>query len=332
MTSGLHHEPVSRATSGSPDRPIVPDGSSGTGNSVGDAGPAGTGGSGDLPVWRELVGEARERLQGADCHHPDQEARWLVEQAGGMSAAELQLALDRPATEAAVTGLRSMIDRRLAGEPLQYVLGRWSFRSLELVVDRRVLIPRPETEVLVDAGLAECDRLGATTVVDLGTGSGAIALSLLVERPHLEVWATDASAEALAVAGTNLAEVGVASARCHLVEGVWFEALPEALRGRIDVVVSNPPYVAEREMDELPAEVRGWEPGEALVAGPEGLDALAAVVAEAPSWLARPGALLCEMAPHQARTVAALASDAGFTSISVWPDLTGRDRILHARL
>jgi release factor glutamine methyltransferase len=284
------------------------------------------------PTWRELVVGATQRLQAAGQENAGQEARWLVEQAAGLSAAELRLALDRLAGQAAVSALPDMVDRRVAGEPLQYVLGRWSFRSLDLVVDRRVLIPRPETEQLVEAALEECDRLGARTVVDLGTGSGAIALSLLVERPRLDVWATDVSPDALAVARANLDGLGDASARGHLAEGAWFDALPGDLRGRIDVVVSNPPYVAEPEMAELSPEVRDWEPRLALAAGPEGLDALATVVAAAPGWLARPGSLLCEMAPHQSRPVADMATEAGFTSVSVWPDLTGRDRILHARL
>jgi release factor glutamine methyltransferase len=284
------------------------------------------------PTWRELVVGATQRLQAAGHGNASQEAQWLVEHAGGLGAVELRLALDRPASRLAVESVSELLDRRVAGEPLQYVLGRWSFRTLDLVVDRRVLIPRPETEQLVETALVECDRLGATTAVDLGTGSGAIALSLLVERPDLEVWATDVSPDALAVARTNLNELGTVSTRCHLAEGAWFDALPGHLRGSIDVVVSNPPYVAEPEMTELPDEVRAWEPSEALAAGPEGLDALATIVAAAPGWLARPGALLCEMAPHQSRQVADMATEAGFTSVSVWPDLTGRDRILHARL
>jgi release factor glutamine methyltransferase len=283
-------------------------------------------------TWRQMATSAAARLRAAAQGNASQEARWLVEHAGGLSAVGLQLVFDRPAPADAVTALAPLLERRLRGEPLQYVLGRWSFRSLDLAVDRRVLIPRPETEMLVEAALAEIDRLGATTAVDLGTGSGAIALSLLVERPRLDVWATDASADALAVARTNLDALGEASVRGHLVEGPWFEALPDALRGTIDVVVSNPPYVAAGEMADLSPQVRDWEPHQALAAGPEGLDALAAIVAVAPGWLARPGALLCEMAPHQARAVTVMAAEAGFTSVSVWPDLAGRDRILHARL
>lgn len=285
-----------------------------------------------VPTWVELLTHVASQLRLAGRDNADQEARWLVERAGGFDAAGLQLALRQAVPHGSAELLREMVDRVVASEPLQYVLGRWSFRSLELQVDQRVLIPRPETELLVEAALAECDRLGAKIAVDLGTGSGAIALSLLVERPGLEVWATDVSSDALSVASANLADVGHAADRGHLARGAWFDALPEGLRGKVDVVASNPPYVAEPEMTELPSEVREWEPHEALVSGPAGLDDLAAIVAAAPDWLARPGALLCEMAPHQTHTVEAMARDAGFTSVSIWPDLAGRDRTLRARL
>src|SRR5690606_38267662 len=140
--------------------------------------------------------------------------------------------------------LDAMLARRERGEPLQYVMGRWGFRSLDLLVDDRVLIPRPETEVLAGLALDEVRRLGAPIAVDLGTGSGAIALSLAAEQPGLEVWGTDASEDALAVARANLAGLGRAATRVRLVAGDWFAALPAELAGRIGVVVSNPPYVA----------------------------------------------------------------------------------------
>jgi release factor glutamine methyltransferase len=286
----------------------------------------------EAPAWRELVVHAREKLAAAGIANAGQEARWIAEQAGGFAAAELVLAMDASVTERCGTHFHLMLERRLAGEPLQYVLGRWGFRSLDLLVDRRVLIPRPETEALAEAALAECERLDARLAVDLGTGSGAIALALAAERARLEVWATDASADALAVARANLAGLGRAAARVRLAEGSWFAALPDELRGRFDVVVSNPPYVRADEMDELPDEVRGWEPELALVSGPDGLDDLATIVAEAPGWLARPGALLLEIDPRQAGPVQRLARAAGFTAVSVWPDLTGRDRIVQARL
>jgi release factor glutamine methyltransferase len=225
-----------------------------------------------------------------------------------------------------------MLERRLAGEPLQYVLGRWGFRKLDLFLDRRVLIPRPETEALVESALAECDRLGAELAVDLGTGSGAIALAMASERVGLEVWATDASSDALDVARANLAGLGRPATRVRLAEGSWFAALPEDLRGRIDVIVSNPPYVIDAEMDELPDEVRGWEPEIALVSGTKGLDDIELILTEAPTWLTRPGALLLEIDPRQASAVQRMARQAGFTSATVWPDLTGRDRIVQARI
>lgn len=287
----------------------------------------------DTVAWRELVAEAQDKLRAAGVDNAAQEARWLAERAGGFEPAELPLALDRPVTVRSATFFVQMLDRRVAGEPLQYVLGRWSFRTLELYVDRRVLIPRPETEVLVELALAECDRLGAQVAVDLGTGSGAIALALARERPGLgEVWATDASPDALAVARANLAGLGRAAARVRMVEGSWFAALPEDLRGAVDVLVSNPPYVAPDEMAELPAEVRDWEPVQALRAADDGMADIAVIVAAAPGWLAWPGALLVEMAPRQTAEAQRLARLAGFGSVSVWPDLAGRDRILLARL
>lgn len=285
-----------------------------------------------LTTWREVLANATGRLAEAGNDNAVQEARWIVERATGLQAAELQLALDEPATVRAATFCRQMLERRLTGEPLQYVLGRWAFRKLELYVDRRVLIPRPETELLAEAALSECDRLGAGLAVDLGTGSGAIALTLAVERPGTDVWATDVSADALAVARSNLAGLGRAATGVRMTEGAWFEALPAELRGRCDVIVSNPPYVAPEEMAELPDDVREWEPEVALLAADRGLADLATILAEAPVWLARPGVVLLEMAPHQTDEAQQLARDAGFTSVSVWPDLAGRDRILRARL
>ena len=211
-------------------------------------------------------------------------------------------------------------------------MARWGFRSHDLYVDRRVLIPRPETEVLAQLALDECRRLDAAVAVDLGTGSGALAVALAAERPGLEVWGTDVSGDALAVARANLAGLGGAATRIRLAAGSWFGALPTELAGRIDVIVTNPPYVSEAEMAELPDDVRDWEPREALSAGPTGLEDVEQIVSEAPGWLARPGSLLVELAPHEAATARARALRSGFGSATVWPDLAGRDRIVLARL
>ncbi len=160
--------------------------------------------------------------------------------------------------------------RRAGGEPRQYVLGSWAFHDLTLMVDTRVLIPRPETEQTVEFALGEANRLGirsgrrnpwdgtdtSALVADLGTGSGAIALALVTRLGDAQVWATDRSAGAVAVARANLAGIGSAATRVRIVEGDWFDALPDELRGSFDLIVSNPPYVAERELADLPPEVR----------------------------------------------------------------------------
>jgi release factor glutamine methyltransferase len=201
-----------------------------------------------------------------------------------------------------------------------------------------VLIPRPETEVVAGLALDELDRMrpraeaaGRTlTAVDLGTGSGAIGLAVAAERERVDVWLTDASGDALAVARANTVGLGRAATRVRIVEGEWFAALPADLAGVVDVVVSNPPYVATD--DELPSVVRDWEPASALFAGADGLDDLRVLVAEAPLWLAPGGALVLELAPSQAPSVAALALAHGFAEAEVRPDLSGRDRAVVARL
>jgi release factor glutamine methyltransferase len=222
-----------------------------------------------------------------------------------------------------------MVERRRAGEPLQYVLGSWGFRTLDLRVDRRVLIPRPETEWVVEQALSRLPADRPTTVVDLGTGSGAIALSIAVERPSATVVATDASPDALAVARANLAGAGRPARRVSLHQGSWWDAVPADLRGTIDLVVSNPPYVSPD--DDLPPEVADWEPVDALVPGPTGLEALEVIVAGAPAWLRPGGWLVCEIGETQGAAVLRLASEAGFVRPEVLPDLTGRDRILIGR-
>ncbi|MDP1805853.1 MAG: peptide chain release factor N(5)-glutamine methyltransferase, partial [Acidimicrobiales bacterium] len=238
---------------------------------------------------------------------------------------------DDPATEREVRHYDDMVGRRTAGEPLQYVLGRWGFRTLDLLVDHRVLIPRPETEGVVEHALDAIGNLDrSAVVVDLGTGSGAIALSLAAERwPHVEVWATDVSADALAVARANLAGLGRRSSVVRVVEGDWYAALPDDLRGRVDVIISNPPYVAAT--DALPTEVADWEPTSALVPGPSGLEDIEVIVAGAMEWLTADGTLVVEIGEGQGEATVALAAAAGFAHAAVRPDLAGRPRALVAQ-
>lgn len=276
--------------------------------------------------WHDLLAEAEAALGDRG------EAKRLVERASGYDARELPLHLREAVPARAVPFFRQMVSRRQAGEPLQYVVGRWGFRTLDLLVDRRVLIPRPETEVVAGIALAEVARLGIRRpplIVDLGTGSGAIALAVATERPDATVWATDASVEALQVARANLAGAGSRVAtRVSLVAGHWYAALPAALAGTVDVVVSNPPYVAAGEG--LPAEVAAWEPAAALYAGPAGTEAVAEIVAGARQWLRPGGALVVEIAPHQAAFAVEAARGAGLREPRVEPDLAGRPRVLVA--
>ena len=285
------------------------------------------------PSWRQLRDGAVARLAAAGVDDPTQEVRWIAERASGRSPAEQVAALDLAVTDREATVVDQLVRRREAGEPLQYVVGSWGFRTLDLLVDQRVLIPRPETEIVaglaIDAAAAVVGR--PALVVDLGTGSGAIALSVAAERwPHVEVWATDVSADALAVARANLAGLGRRSSVVRLVEGDWFTALPEDLRGRVDVLVSNPPYVAAT--DPLPPEVAKWEPTLALHSGIDGLDDLRRIIADAPRWLTRGGVLVTEIGEAQGEAVVALATGAGLVDATIAPDLAGRDRALVARL
>ncbi len=261
------------------------------------------------------------------------QARWLCEVASGCDGEEFLEILEQPATQGCVAHLDSMLARLHAGEPLQYVLGRWGFRHLDLMVDRRVLIPRPETETVVEIALERARSMRFPIIcADLGTGSGAIGLSLATELPieGVTVWMTDRSSDALDVARANAAGIGRAGANVRMAQGEWFDALPDELHGQLAIVVSNPPYVSADDRDLEPI-VRDWEPPEALFGGTDGLDEIRQLVAAAPLWLRPGGWLVIEMgASHGDRTIDLLRA-AGFEEISVSRDLTDRDRIAVGR-
>jgi release factor glutamine methyltransferase len=224
-----------------------------------------------------------------------------------------------------------MVARYRTGEPLQYVLGEWSFRRLTLAVDRRVLIPRPETELVAEVAIELSARFEPTrTVADLGTGSGAIGLSMAYELPRegTVVWITDASVDAIDVARSNLAGIGPAAANVRVAHGSWFEALADDIR--FDVIVSNPPYVAVGS-PELDPSVGDWEPSNALFAGSDGLDDIRTIVAGAPGRLRPGGALVLEIGADQGPSVGDILRRAGFVDVEVRSDLSGRDRIAIAR-
>ena len=223
-----------------------------------------------------------------------------------------------PAAEQAFTAL---CQRRLAGEPVAYLLGHQEFFGLDLVVDARVLVPRPDTETLVEWAL-ELHGPQPLKMVDLGTGSGAIALALQQARPAWQVWAVDASAQALAVAQLNAQRLGLP---IRLQAGNWLEGVA----GRFDLIVSNPPYIAQGDAH-LPALAQ--EPQSALVAGADGLDDLRRIIAQAPPCLNPGGWLLLEHGHDQAAAVQNLLAEAGLVEVQSRADLAGTARCSGARL
>lgn len=278
-------------------------------------------------TWRRLWDQTAEALGDRVA------ARWVCERAGSFDGDELLFALDEPATQRMVAHLDAIVARCRAGEPLQYALGRWGFRHLDVLVDRRVLIPRPETEFVVEVALGLVDRAAARRVVaDLGTGSGVIGLSLAAELPlaGTEVWLTDVSGDALDVARANLAGLGRAAANVRVAEGDWFSALPSDLRGALDLVVSNPPYVADGD-PELSPSVADWEPHRALFAGADGLDAVRTIASAAPEWLRPGGWLVLEIGHQQGESAAELVRAGGLVEVEVLADLAGRERVVRAR-
>lgn len=291
--------------------------------------------------WAALIREGAARLGEALGSDRAQESRWIVERVSGYEANELRLNETELVSARSVSFFDALLARRCAGEPLQYVLGRWQFRHLELVVDRNVLIPRPETEIVAEAAIdvakshvAQRKQLGipsAVRVLDLGTGSGAIALSVTTEVPQSLVWATDISAGALSVARANLAGLGRAATRVTMLEGAWFSALPNDLRASFSVIVSNPPYVAESERADLAPDVLDWEPHSALFANDGGRSDIAILIDEAQAWLEPGGTLIVEMAPHQTAWAAERALVNNYVDIAIAKDLAGRDRALVAK-
>ena len=280
------------------------------------------------PSVRAALKLGRETLARRFPSDARREALFLL--AGVLDVAPGSLALqeDRRLREPELAEYESRLGRRLAGEPLQYIEGRAAFRELWLRVDRSVLIPRPETEQLVECVLDWCRGREALRGLDLGTGSGAIAISLAREGRFHRVVAVDISAAALKVAGINVREAGLEDG-VDLRLGSLFDAVDPA--ERFDVIVSNPPYIAEAEAGTLPDEVREWEPEMALYAGSTGLEVIEQIVTAAPRHLETGGLLALEVAPGVAEAALALVrrSD-GCGRERVQRDLSGSERIVLA--
>ena len=262
---------------------------------------------------------------------PASDAEELLSRLLGVGRGDLRTRAGEPLQAELANRLEQQLARRLAGEPVQYITGRAAFRSLDLAVDRRVLVPRPETEWLVEAVLeylrTEAPAARPPRVLDLGTGSGCIALSIAHELPRAEVVATDASEDALALARANAEALGL---RVTFLHGDWLEAL--ASDERFDAIVANPPYISPREADALPRDVRDFEPHSALFAGDDGLADLREIVDRAPRHLRAGGLLALELDETRAAEVAGWFEGArDWRGAEVRPDLAGRPRILLAK-
>lgn len=271
-----------------------------------------------VTIGAALASGAR-RLTAAGCDTPRLDAELLLAAAldpfGGVDRARLVLDRDRPVKEPVCARYEAMLERRAGSEPVAYILGRRHFRRLELRVDPRVLIPRPETELLVEVGLEAPEK---AAVVDVGTGSGAVALALKDERPDLLVRGTDLSADALAVAQENAAALGLQ---------VWFNHTDLLDDAPADVVLANLPYVPDGA--ELPRDVAGFEPASALFAGGDGLDVVRRLVERVTPGRVR--LLALEIGPEQAGEVAGLLRAAAWPAVEVRADLAGRDRVVVGR-
>jgi release factor glutamine methyltransferase len=270
---------------------------------------------------REALDSAVIAIAAAGSDTPRLDAELLLAEALGVGRTTLFTDPHREVTGPAVRAFQGAVRRRsVMREPVAYILGRKGFRHIDLQVDARVLVPRPETELLVEIGLTLPE---GARVVDVGTGSGAIALALKHERPDLEVVATDVSAGALQVARSNAAALGL---EVELVEGDLLAGVQDA-----DAILSNPPYVADGERASLPAEIVRHEPAGALFAGADGLDVIRRLVPAAAAALTTGGLLAIEIGAGQAGEVAALLRDAGFAEVHPRADLAGIERVVVGR-
>jgi release factor glutamine methyltransferase len=256
---------------------------------------------------------------------PRLDAELLAAHAFGLSRVQLYTQFDRPLSAEELAAFRELVKRRQAGEPVAYLTGHKEFWSLDLVVDRRVLIPRPDTETAVEEALARLTAGEPARVADVGTGSGAIALALASTRPELAVFASDLSEEALAVARANAERLGLA---VTFVQGSLLA--PLAPFAPFDLVVANLPYVRAGDLAGLPPEVR-FEPASALDGGGDGLDLVRALVGEASGALRPGGRLVLEIGAGQAAAASEMCRAAGFEDVGIHADLGGIERVVSAR-
>lgn len=269
----------------------------------------------------------RDRFRSGDVETPELDARLLAETAFGLDPLELSSSEKSEAPSEALARLDTMAERRLAGEPVARILGHKEFYGLDFVLNEATLVPRPETEQLVELGLKAIVGLDAPQILDLGTGSGCIAIALLVNAPKARAVATDLSPEALDAARENAERHGVID-RLELRTGSWCG--PLALTEAFDLAVSNPPYVETEIIGQLPPEVSEHDPALALDGGEDGLSAYRSIADTIAGHLKPGGTLLVEVGSEQGLEVGALLSSAGFASIDIRKDLGDLDRVVVA--
>ncbi len=277
-----------------------------------------------------LLRESVRRLEAASFPSARRDAEWLLATVLGVERFHLYLEPAQEVAGSVAARVRALVERRAAHEPLQHLLGFEDFRGLRLRVTPDVLIPRPETEGLVEWALESLAPLPRPVAADVGTGSGAIACALAAACPALEVLAIDASLAALAVATANARALGLAR-RVRIVAGDLLAPLA-ALAGGLDMIVANPPYLPSASLPALPPEVARFEPRLALDGGPDGLRVIRRIVAEAPAVLRPGGALVMEIGEEQAGGVASLLAAEGFSGIAARRDLRGVERYIAGRL
>ena len=282
---------------------------------------------------REALAEGAAALAAAGVENPGLDASLLLAEVLNISRSSLIAAAPDSLSETSFTAFNSFIKRRLAGECAAYITGKKEFYGLEFLVNPSVLVPRPDTEIAVETAIQLTKGYGLLRVLDLCTGSGAIAIALKHQMPELEVWATDISVEALEVARTNAVRFEKARLlppdSIHFCQGDLFNALLTTPHSPLSLIISNPPYVPTAEIANLAAEVRK-EPVLALDGGGDGLDLIRNIISRAPEFLSPGGILLLEADPRQMEAIAALLKKTGFTNIQVRRDLSGKDRITFA--
>lgn len=273
-----------------------------------------------------LLEDTQQRLAAAGVASPDVDAALLVQHVVNLSRTELLLRRGDPVPAPVAAELEALVRRRERREPLQLLLGTVGFRYLTLEVAAGVFIPRPETEVLAGEAIARVPRAGV--VVEPCTGTGAVACAISLESDAETVVATDVSRAAVKLARRNAERTG---ARVTVVEGDLVAAVPVDLRGRVDVLVSNPPYLAAADLADREPEVVDWDPAEALVSGPTGHEVTDRLLDLAPVWLRAGGWVLLEVDSARAGDIAVRAARRNLVDVTVLPDLTGADRIVAAR-